>query len=553
MRVNEKIPVFSGYKKYIADILLVGMFLFALVWCFWYYTIGATWWQDETYQALLCIHYLHSPVTFLSAWMGNVWMKIFGEQLLALRILSGICYLSSTAITTGYFWRIAHNWRWTLLLATVMIFTFRIYGVTIYGWDAGAIGFIAALSVFAFSYVANPRIWKIMVCGILCAFIGVSRLPSLGFALPLMLGVVVYVWRHSPYSIFKTGVLGIGVWISVMWGLITIFYGSLESYLYYIHTCGSVSGHGVEMWKHIVWRDLWYDINVFTRNNLPGDLVIAAGLSLICLFRRYAAYIALITICVMMLPCIQYPEFLPKVFIWLVMAFFIPVNKLVLHKTIDVNPMLFVVAAGCCFISAIGSDRFLLRTEFGMSFPLLMILLYRYRNGILLWMIAIVIMSAGIRLSVMMYRIENSDDMASVEMPGHRGIKDTSWRRNSLSSVCEQIEPFLHQGYGKVGFFGWDHYIPMFFYDRDNYFCLNEFHYRDPEHTRRIIREYAGYYDAVAVMPEQTDCFYGESLVSEMHAVGFNLLPCGNDTSDMRIYFYVKNDILKNRRHNGSY
>lgn len=163
MRVNEKIPVFSGYKKYIADILLVGMFLFALVWCFWYYTIGATWWQDETYQALLCIHYLHSPVTFLSAWMGNVWMKIFGEQLLALRI------------------------------------------------------------------------------------------------------------------------------------------------------------------------------------------------------------------------------------------------------------------------------------------------------------------------------------------------------------------------------------------------------YRDPEHTRRIIREYAGYYDAVAVMPEQTDCFYGESLVSEMHAVGFNLLPCGNDTSDMRIYFYVKNDILKNRRHNGSY
>ena len=47
------------WMRRIADAVLVILFMLSLAWCFWYYTIGATWWQVETYQAVICRHYLH--------------------------------------------------------------------------------------------------------------------------------------------------------------------------------------------------------------------------------------------------------------------------------------------------------------------------------------------------------------------------------------------------------------------------------------------------------------------------------------------------------------
>ena len=196
------------WMRRIADAVLVILFMLSLAWCFWYYTIGATWWQDETYQTLICRHYLHSPVTVLSAWTGNVWMRLFGDNLLSMRILSGLCYLLSTAITTGYFWRVCRNWRWTLLLAIVMIFTFRVHGIRFYGWDAGTIPFTAALSVTAFSCVSSPKIWKIIIGGVLCALVGLGRMPSLALALPMLLLVVAAGWgkaRAKPWRQVRSG------------------------------------------------------------------------------------------------------------------------------------------------------------------------------------------------------------------------------------------------------------------------------------------------------------------------------------------------------------
>lgn len=530
------------WMRRIADAVLVILFMLSLAWCFWYYTIGATWWQDETYQTLICRHYLHSPVTVLSAWTGNVWMRLFGDNLLSMRILSGLCYLLSTAITTGYFWRVCRNWRWTLLLAIVMIFTFRVHGIRFYGWDAGTIPFTAALSVTAFSCVSSPKIWKIIIGGVLCALVGLGRMPSLALALPMLLLVVAAGWGKSPGKAVAAGALGLSVCVAAGLLLIVAFYGSVGAYVHYFETSGVISGHGTEMWSRILWHELWHDITLFFHNNIAGDLCLGVSLMLIARYSKYALCITLLTVVLILLPGVKYVEFIPKFFIWAVMAACLPVRKYIFRKETHLNITLLVIAAGCCFIPAVGSDRLLLRTEFGMTFPLLMIMLYPYRNGILLWMMVAVIMAASLRLGVMTVRICASDDVAAVEMPGHRGIKDSSWGRDFLGTIYH--EAARCRGFGRVGYFGRGRYIPIYFFAPDDTFCINEFHYRDAGHTRELIRRFATHYDAVFVMPEQTDCFYGETLDTEMRAAGFELAPSGWDVPRDEFRLYVRADMI---------
>lgn len=235
-------------------------------------------------------------MTVLSAWTGNVWMRLFGDNLLSMRILSGLCYLLSTAITTGYFWRVCRNWRWTLLLAIVMIFTFRVHGIRFYGWDAGTIPFTAALSVTAFSCVSSPKIWKIIIGGVLCALVGLGRMPSLALALPMLLLVVAAGWGKSPGKAMAAGALGLSVCVAAGLLLIVAFYGSVGAYVHYFETSGVISGHGTEMWSRILWHELWHDITLFFHNNIAGDLCLGVSLMLIARYSKYALCITLLTV-----------------------------------------------------------------------------------------------------------------------------------------------------------------------------------------------------------------------------------------------------------------
>ena len=46
---------------------------------------------DETYQAYCCAHYERAYLGMLSFYIGNIWMKLFGETLIALRVLLTLC------------------------------------------------------------------------------------------------------------------------------------------------------------------------------------------------------------------------------------------------------------------------------------------------------------------------------------------------------------------------------------------------------------------------------------------------------------------------------
>ncbi len=156
---------------------------------------------DETYQAYCCTDYERAYLGMLSFFIGNIWMRLFGESLISLRVLMTICYIASVAIGCIYV-RI----KGFSILKTSLVYFLGVFGLVLsylplYGWDSGAYPFTALGILALLLYLDRPSRQRAAVLGIAAGMMVLSRVPLVIF-LPICC-VLIFLNRKYSFSISK--------------------------------------------------------------------------------------------------------------------------------------------------------------------------------------------------------------------------------------------------------------------------------------------------------------------------------------------------------------
>lgn len=164
---------------------------------------------DETYQAYCCTDYERAYLGMLSFFIGNIWMRLFGESLISLRVLMTICYIASVAIGCIYV-----RVKGFSILKTSLVYFLGVFGVIIsylplYGWDAGAYPFTALGILALFLYLDHPNRKRATYIGVAAGLMALSRLPLLAF-LPICY-FLIYFYRHK---LIQKNTSIISLWVS---------------------------------------------------------------------------------------------------------------------------------------------------------------------------------------------------------------------------------------------------------------------------------------------------------------------------------------------------
>lgn len=153
---------------------------------------------DETYQAYCCTDYERAYLGMLSFFIGNIWMRLFGESLVSLRVLMTLCYIVSVAIGCIYV-RI----KGFSILKTSLVYFLGVFGLVLshlplYGWDAGAYPFTAFGILALLLYLDRPDWKRAAALGITAGMMALSRVPLIIF-LPICC-VLIFLSRKYSFS-----------------------------------------------------------------------------------------------------------------------------------------------------------------------------------------------------------------------------------------------------------------------------------------------------------------------------------------------------------------
>lgn len=230
---------------------------------------------DEPYQAYCCQNYARAYLGMLTFWAGNLWMKIFGEYFVALRVLMTLCYLSSIAAGCLYVRHKGYS-----LIQTAAIFFIGAVGIilnniTVYGWDAASYPFVALCVYTTLLYLEHPSPAKSATIGALLALMTLTRFPLIVSC--AIVGCVI-LYRQLPGNGCRKALTDIVLTASAMvvtfCVMTTVMVGSPINYFTAISGENTVGGHTLgyvfEIWK--MCKEFAFLIAMVL---LPGCVVVA--------------------------------------------------------------------------------------------------------------------------------------------------------------------------------------------------------------------------------------------------------------------------------------
>lgn len=212
--------------------------------------------SDEPYQAYCCEHYERAFLGMLSFWIGNIWMKIFGQTYIALRYLMTLCYIATAAIGCIYVRK-----RGFSLLQTSIIFTLSSLGLVfsylpLYGWDAGAYPFTALVLLIVLLYIDSPKRKYSFLLGAACGLMTLSRIPLVALV-PIVLTIIVVADYKSGFrkkSIAIELARFAATYLATILTMTTIMVGSPLNYLNAFIPENTVAAHSFSDYGWVVDR-----------------------------------------------------------------------------------------------------------------------------------------------------------------------------------------------------------------------------------------------------------------------------------------------------------
>lgn len=472
--------------------------------------------RDSAYQALCVLHYEESPLAMLSFYVGNLWLKLFGNELLHLRWLMALCYQASVAMACAYMYRRLRRPLLTAAVFMTMCVAFRYSGMWLYGWDAGAYPWMTLAALTLLLYGERPSAGRIALVGAAAAAMALSRVPTLA-ALPLILGVIVYVRRAAGWrAAVGDCAVGLAAFAAVALALILLMVGSVEAYVDAWNPDNVINGHFDKEWIDYRWK---YLLLTVTNCYYPMICCFACACFLVRLRRwRRAAWAACILLVAAMSVSSQrfvmtqavYPAGLFESYFWVV--FFLPLLYNATHqRRVAVAWLPLLIIVGCSWVAAVGSDGFLERQMALTTIPLLLAHVnadcYRRVLGRFVGLAAL----AALAMFVAMITFNtNGLTFDYGRYPHLSGITEryrpgggSEWVYQTLPEI-ERLEA---QGldYAVVGT---DRYIFDYVFKGKTAYSLHHFHHRNLEDDAKYIgKEVVGHYEYIVVLMPFQDYF----------------------------------------------
>ncbi len=240
---------------------------------------------DETYQAYCCAHYERAYLGMLSFYIGNIWMKLFGETLIALRVLMTLCYIASVAIGCLYL-----RLKGISPLKTSLVYLIGTLGVILsylplYGWDAGAYPFTALGIISTLLYLEKPSWKRAAAIGLSAGLMMLSRIPLVAF-IPFYILIIFIKKKKADGAPRNSGwvrdaVVALAATALAILGLTTLMAGSPAEYLAAVRPENTVAAHSAGDIGWIMTRCVEHAYATYDML-LPG----CAALLLACYFAK---------------------------------------------------------------------------------------------------------------------------------------------------------------------------------------------------------------------------------------------------------------------------
>ncbi len=470
--------------------------------------------RDEAYQILCCMNYTSAPMAMLTFYIGNLWQKIWGNEVINFRILMVICYQVSIALCCIYLY-----WKTKRFLLSSILFFMMCLGIgfacqTLYGWDAGAYPFMTMFTIALLVYAQSPSYIRIAIVGLTTAIMVLSRIPTLA-ALPLIFICIIYCrrdgdgkyqWTH----IATDSMIGLSVFAIVSCiTILVITSGDISTYINSWCADNIINGHFDK--EFILWR--WKDVSRRTIMGFyPMLFCFACSCYMSTVKKNYAInfIISILTSTILALFFIKTfilsGDYAAGIYIGL-FAILISLPWLYnqSHSSIIKPPYFTILIILCCsLLAGIGSDGFLERPMAICSIPLTYAIIYTYyrkiiKNLTIFIILPIIIMSAYTAF----YNAKNSTSNYS-SIPHLKGIKadnKENFRHSEISILIDSLKkndiPFSIIGTIRYEF--------DYVYNDSVTYNLNHFYYMDKEKDLDILKSLSNRYDHILLVKESED------------------------------------------------
>lgn len=490
------------------------MFLVAFVWFVGCSFFGKVLNQDECYMYLCCRYYADQPIAMLAFYVGWEWMRLFGDQVISLRLLGVVSYILAALFPVYYFYRRTHNFTWAVFLFTVLLVVIESGRLMFYGWDSGAYVYESALLTVCMFYVDKPSLSKCILTAVILVLMILARIPTAVLGIPVTLWVISCGWKRHRLPVAwlrRAGAYWLLAFVATLIIAVCVMVGTPMAYISSWIPDNIITGHGFRdmLYGYVDW--MIYDLNFYwnTYGFWTDSFVCIAFLAFF--ERKSRNVLGLILLC---LVCWRRMTLHQVTYIpWLclpggLLLYTVVHNALVrigrkvsgLIKLDGVKLALIFVFA---LVPVVGSDRIMMRVTFFYSIPFIMVWLYPWRNGIIRWFLVFMTLPAlcyGVYGRVRdLERCQRMDDV----LPYHRYIIEYPENPDYITPLKPIVQRLEKEG-KKFGSFGEFRYGPVYLFEKEKPYRLNTFHNYYPEETEAVVRDFARHLDALFIQPKDT-------------------------------------------------
>lgn len=544
--IFEKIRAFRGINlPFLADIRIPGALIKTMVWSFFIVTFMWYWAgtflsqyliQDESYMALCCRYYREQPLAMLTFFAGRVAMVLFGDHIIVLRGLASASMLGAALIPCCFFYRRTRNLLWTLFILAVCMIAIRCTRNEFYSWDSAPAVLYGWLLTIMVSYIGSPRRIKTLLAAAVLALVVLARVPAALVAVPACVAIVLAVesrLKKSAMEKLKSIGLCLCVFVAVTAVTVTVMSGSPAAYIHSWVPENIINGHkmddvlhGPGHWNFTIWTAAYICGSYFLFRYMFVAVAVVR-----CINRRSRLVAGLALVLALTCYNVVYDQWVvyPLYVVALGLLLYAPCHNFVerhIRRGSDmerVDPLVVVAVVAFALVPVVGSDHVLVRFIFYYSIPLLMVQLYRRRNGVILWLMlfmTVPALAAGIRNAI--WQFTDSSRFAVGKLPRRELVVDFRENLEFFLPLAEATSAMEKSG-DRYIFMGYHRYEPMYFYKSGRPYRLNHFHYYYEQDARDFIRTIPDSVDAVVIRRSDLPELSYEEIGSEFGAKGYAL------------------------------
>jgi len=479
--------------------------------------------RDEAYQALCVMNYSDSPLAMLTFYIGNLWIGLFGNEIIWLRRLMVLCYQVSIAISCIYLY---YRTRRLMLVSTLfltMCLGVRYVAMSLYGWDAGAYPFMTIFMVALLIYATSPSLGKIIFVGCTAGFMVMSRVPTLA-ALPFILVAIIYVRRGADGScdvrtVLSDSLVGLMLFaVTVLLVILLMTSGNIDNYISAWTSDNIINGHFDK--DMLIWR--WKDVARRTVTAFyPMMLCFAGACYMLRVQRHYRLNLLLTALVCTVLSFyflktynlyLEYAAGIYESFFLLII--FLPWLYNMTHKIpVSVSVFPLVVIAFCSILAGIGSDGFLERPMTVNTIPLLCIFIYDKFRGVMRYFLSFALLSAFAMFAFLVVSEAKGLEYDFSDKQHMAGIK-TKARGGNVVERFMQVSPVIESLKSRgidCSIVGTDRYEFDYVFNNAVSYNLHHFHYFDREDDIMLLQGVMNKFDWILVIYSADSANYPET------------------------------------------